>query len=745
MTLLVSIIFSVFTALNFFIKGQFFAGSGTTDLLNYFSSVPYICIIIIPALCFRKADDIYEDFLPFSRFKKLLINYTNILIKYSLMILFMIPVSLLVNLFGQIDYGQLFTSILCLITYGAALISFCLFINQLFTNNVLSLVISAIFCGIFNSIHIIPLYINMNNFIASVFKSVSFAWHFDAASKGIIDTRDILGFLLISLLFIYLSFIVKELKAGKVFIKKEKVFHSGIFFVMLLLLMNSSRYYTRIDFSKNKTYSVSKYTKELIQNLDENLHITYYRSSSLSKLYPQIRDVSDFLNTYSSQNKNITYTVKDPDRNAETKSLLENYGVTSQQLRTVSTNSTEYVNVYSAITIEYKGNIELIPFLMSSQTLEFDLDTRIKKLITGKQLLVNIVVGNGMSLSYDYDFIIPWLNLQGIVVNALYIEDPSFADNLAACTGPLLVIGDSEINIENAIAIENYIINQNQPVFFTVSPYSAAIADDWSITQNQRTNIVEILENWGVGFSNKITADISCARITMSSEDETADPYTQNNTITEILNYPLWISLLPQENCKLGMTTFWPVSLDLYQNAVPYLVTSPSAYFYEAKKNNSNSLIETNPFLLQQDSISQHEKGTHVIGAQITGPLSGLFTYGECKDSNIIVISDQYFLNTLMTGYIGGDFGDYRNFEFLSNVIFRLSGEEELAYLQSKTTRDTSLFKITDINQFLIYQLLVFIVVLFIIPLAFVMIQVIQVMLKKKQNKKIYAFIKGDK
>ena len=71
--------------------------------------------------------------------------------------------------------------------------------------------------------------------------------------------------------------------------------------------------------------------------------------------------------------------------------------------------------------MEYKGMLQLIPFIMSSQTLEYDLDMRLRNLITQKNITVNLVVGNEMNLNDDYGFIIPWLNSQGILVNPLYM------------------------------------------------------------------------------------------------------------------------------------------------------------------------------------------------------------------------------------------------------------------------------------------------------------------------------------
>ena len=710
MTLFSAILFSVFTSAMFFIKGQFFAGSGTTDLLSYFSNVPYICIIVIPCLCYKGSLSIYDDFIPQSRLKKLWKDFYSAFIPFAIIVFMMLPVCLLVNLFGSIDPGQIFTSFICLLFYGACLISLCLFINEVIPNSIASFSVSAILLAIFNSIHNLPLYIDTPKIITFLCKQFSFAWHFDAASKGIFDTRDILWLALWSIFFIFAAYFTLEFRRGLKLSKKQYNFLIVILYIFAFAIANCNNYFQRLDFSKNKSYSVSAYTKSLAQELDDNLNITYYRSGSLSKLYPQIRDVTDFLNSFSIIDKQIHFTVKDPDRDNDIKTMLDNYGITSQQLQNTGANSTQFINVYSAVVLEYMGNVQLIPFIMSSQTLEYDLDIRLKNLISKKNIAVNLVVGNDLDLNEDYSLISPWLSSQGILVTPLYVEDPSFVNVLGHTSGPLLVIGDSNINIENAIAIENYILNQKQSAIFAVSPYSAAIEDDWSLTANKWTNLVEMLENWGVSFTDKIAADISCARITMYSDDDHK----------EILNYPLWPSLLPQENASLGMTLFWPACLELSQNANPFLVTSSQGYNYQTDRKSPTRLLETNPFLVKVEDAAAHEKGTQIIGAQITGPLKGLYNYASCDDSNIIVIPDQYFLNTTMTGYIGGDFGDYRNFEFLSNCILNLNGEGQLAKLQSKTKRDTSLYKISDFAQLLRLMYLVYAFCFIIIPLIYV-------------------------
>lgn len=720
---IVSILFSVFLSANFFIKQQFFSGNGTTDLLLYFSAVPYISIIAVPALCYKHTFSIYDNFIPLKSIQRVTLNFSVIYTLFIIQIVLMLPAVLLVNLYGSIDVGQLFTSLVCLAFYGAAIISLCILIQTVLTSNISGFIVSAIILAIFNSAHLFAVYIQLPDFLIQLFKQLSFAWHFDSAGKGIFDTRDILWLTGACLLFLLTSSFITDLKKGKQFSKNQLLHFSATVLFSILIMLNGTRWFTRIDFSQNKTYSPSKYTKELTKKITEPVKITYYRSSTIAKLYPQIRDVSDFLTEYSSLNKNISLIIKDPDKDSKIRTLLENYGIQSQQLRTVKDTSTEYINVYSAIVIEHQGNAELIPFTMAANTLEYDLDGRIKHLITGKDRTVNIVVGNGLELSTDYSYVVPWLNSQGFICNQINISDSQFPSKLSDCSGPLFVIGDSQINIDNAIAIENYILQGKGNGLFNISPYSANLEEDWAITQNKRTNVVEMLENWGCRFLPQIAADLSCSRITMYSDD---------NTHTQVINYPLWLNLMQQENTSNGITLFWATPLELSGNAMPYLVTSPMAYTYDIDYSSKEKLIETNPFILETVNTSNKAKATLIAGAEITGEIKGLYNLASNKNAKLIVIPDQYFTNSLMNEYIGGEYGDYRNFDFLTATLLKLNGEEELAQLHSKASRDSSLYKITDLGTLVICKAITYLILFILIP-AFLIITGVVLNVRKEK------------
>lgn len=706
-----ALIFTVFTAADFYLRHQFFNGSGSSDLVLYFSSIPFICIITIPLLCFKTSFSFYDDFIPLTGLQKLLINYSGLLLIYIANLILIIPGLLLVNLFGTIEVSQLLVCLLCLIFYGSSVIALCILISKIFNSTVISLLVSILILALFNSCHLFTLYVSLPSFIESFLREISFAWHFDAAGKSIIDTRDIIYFLMTDAIFITLAILIENLKKGKVFSFKNKFSYFVKLAVFFLVILNSNKYYKRIDVSKNKTYTPSLFSKELISSISDSVKITYYCSSSLSRLYPQIRDVKDFLTSYSILGKDISFIIKDPDKDNEIKNLLQNMGIQSQQLRSVSENSTEFTAVYSAIVIEYQGNTEVIPFIMSASSLEYDLAGRLIHLLSQTVRNVNIIIGNGMSLSTDYDYIEPWLSSQGFVCNEINIYQNDFEDALLHLNGPLLIIGDGNIPIEKAVAIESYIMEKRGNALFAVSPYKSDIENSWYISQSRYTNIVELAENWGVLFKPEIAADVSCARISMYSDD---------NTDSYVINYPQWISLLPQENALSGLVLYWSTPLELSGIAEPYLVTSPASYSYKLDFDSPENLLQTNPFLLEEQNKSDFEYKTQVVGARIKGKVPRLYTAGSDEEIEVIVIPDQYFLNTLMNGYTGNDTGDFRNFSFLTNALLKLNGEEELAKLQSKTTRDTTLYKIQDQNELLKLKTLVFIILFAVIPLIII-------------------------
>ena len=173
--IILSIILPLLFSLNCYIKGQFFTGSGSTDLLLFFSVTPYFCIFAIPLICFPQSFCVYDDFVPIESFDKILIIFIARLCLFVIQIFLILPAVFLLNLFGSIDYGQLLTCFFCLIFYGACTISICSFVESLFSSKIPFLLVSVLILFVFNCSHLFAIYVQLPDFIQSFCKSISFA------------------------------------------------------------------------------------------------------------------------------------------------------------------------------------------------------------------------------------------------------------------------------------------------------------------------------------------------------------------------------------------------------------------------------------------------------------------------------------------------------------------------------------------------------------------------------------------
>ncbi|MCF0126641.1 MAG: GldG family protein, partial [Clostridia bacterium] len=431
------------------------------------------------------------------------------------------------------------------------------------------------------------------------------------------------------------------------------------------------------DFSEDKIYSVSDYTKKLLSQNNNSFTVYFYKSGRLDNIYPSISNVSDFLRQYEKVSSEVSLKIIDCDKNEKARELLSGYGIFPERIKTVNSTSTEFIDVYSAVVIEGQGNIEVIPFVLSPSSLEYQLDLKILNLC-GYKPFVNILSGDGQKLDDELRLLKDWFTNQGISV---YEAD---TDSLYKINGPLFVFGENNFSFDDSILIENYMNSGKGNVLFCTSPYSVNIKGDWSLNENKNTYITQMLAKYGIEFNPSIVFDYSCRQISLLGDS--------GNKNAEIINYPMWISVLPQKSCRTGLSCFWASPLSLSENAVPYIYSSEKSFEVPLNFNNPDVLIETNPFMINLQNVQTNALQNKVLAAFV--PLySAECTDNVCTKSGFYVIADSLFASFYTNGFIGGENGDFRNFMFLTSLFWKMNGMNELASLQEKTSVDRSLYK----------------------------------------------------
>lgn len=680
--------FVIFIALHFFLTQNFFSDTGSTDLRMFFSGIPYASILVIPAFASIIPFNKSEYSFPGKGFENPLAKILVLVSILLISLLFTVFVPILVNRFGDVQLSQVFSGYAVIVLYFFALSSLCVFISICVKNAGISFLISALILAVFNFAHLVSVYFAFPEFLTSFFKQISFAWHFDAAGKGILDTRDFVFFISVFVFFLAVSVVKIEFERGNKSSVIKKILFLSIF-TLVLVLIDSSRFYKRVDVTKGKQFTVSDYSKSVISEVDSPLSITYYLSPELKDLYPQVRDVRDFLDQYASESSNITLKVVDAsDKDVQT--ALYNNGIYGQQMDTTG-RGTSVSYVYSTIVLNYVERMEIIPYVLNTYRLEFDLTSRLQSMVQGVMRVVQLVMGNDLDLDADYSYVKPWFESMGFTVLHTYLpsksnealEKYSFTQLKSV---PVLFLGTCGFTYRDALELDAY-IQEGGKAFISTTPYTVDYKESWDVNPVD-DNVVYLLQKYGIYFRDTLTADVSNFRLALYSDSTTSGSKTTAQT--EYVNYPLWPVLRPQTYALNGMTTFWPCGIITDDDVAasenvslePLLLTSRLSWQIEK----IDGRFYTNPFVLPSAPEDGDVKGVETVALKCL-----LNNHG----GQFVLFSDQYAFTTSMFYYTSSSTGDIRNFDFLSDMLLDLNGQKDILPLKNRNYTDNSLYKIT--------------------------------------------------
>ena len=192
---------------------------GYANLDSLFILAPWVFLFLVPAVTMRSFAEEKRTGTMEMLFTKPLSDWQIVWGKYlagvALVLLALIPT--LVYFFsvyrlslpvGNVDAGGIWGSYIGLFFLRAAVVSIGLFCSSLTNNQILAFLLSVFLCGFiyigFDMIYSMALFGSVDLFI----QQLGIASHYSSLSRGVIDTRDILYFLSVIILFLSMTKLV---------------------------------------------------------------------------------------------------------------------------------------------------------------------------------------------------------------------------------------------------------------------------------------------------------------------------------------------------------------------------------------------------------------------------------------------------------------------------------------------------------------------------------------------------------
>ena len=203
--------FLVFSSIWVFFLQSFFAGN-VASLRNFFSVIPIVFIIVMPALTMRswaeeKKLGTMEVLmtLPFRESTLVIGKFLAALCLLAIMIALTLPIPLLLSQFGDFDWGEILGQYIGVVLLGSAGISVGLFVSSLMANQISSFLISLFVLLVLTLVSQVNRVFAVPPWAAEAVNFISFGHHFSNFQRGLIDTRDLLYYGIVSALFLYLN------------------------------------------------------------------------------------------------------------------------------------------------------------------------------------------------------------------------------------------------------------------------------------------------------------------------------------------------------------------------------------------------------------------------------------------------------------------------------------------------------------------------------------------------------------
>lgn len=192
------------------------------NLDGLFSNAPWLFLWLIPALCMHLFAETYrskKSILLFTRplrswdivFGKYFAAFVVVIFALLPTLVFVISIYQLANPVGSIDLGAIMGSYIGLIFLSGTYLSISLFSSALSNNQLIAFVLGVVICAFVyvGGIYLASLFAQQS--LQNLLISLSIETHYHAIARGILDTRDIAYFILLTSFFLLLTnFIISK-------------------------------------------------------------------------------------------------------------------------------------------------------------------------------------------------------------------------------------------------------------------------------------------------------------------------------------------------------------------------------------------------------------------------------------------------------------------------------------------------------------------------------------------------------
>jgi len=522
---------------------------GYAGLDSLFSTAPYLFMFLVPAITMRslaeeRREGTFELLLtrPLTDLQivlgKYLAGVAVVLFALVPTLVYYFSVSTLGTPQGNIDTGAVIGSYIGLFLLGSAFTAIGLFASSVSKNQVIAFTIAVFLCFFFysgfNSLSTILSLQNLG------IQALGITEHYQSVSRGVLDTRDLVYFIILDIFFIWLTLFVLHRQGGKKFI--NTAFLSTLS-LMISLGIFSSWAFTRFDFTTEKRFTISPVSRSVMDSLPNTVNVTVYLQGEnfpggMKRLQTSVKDMLNDLQAYSHRKLQFEFT--DPLKGLSAEQQKQTYedlaakGIDAQNLSVKTDDGVSQKVIFPFALVTYgdksipvkllqaQSSMNLSPDEVlnnSIQNLEYAFTSAIKKAIGGGKQRIGFTEGHNELNDLQLNDGMRALT-DGYLVGRVNLTTIPF-DSLRKISLLVIAKPDKPFTELEKFKVDQYIMRGGK-VLWAIDQVSAELDSlrgrgNQQLAFNKQLNLDDQLFRYGIRINYDLIADLNSSQIPVTT------------------------------------------------------------------------------------------------------------------------------------------------------------------------------------------------------------------------------------
>ena len=481
----------------------------------------------------------------------------------------------------------------------------------------------------------------------------------------------------------------------------------------------------RLDLTEEKLYTLSPATEELLSDLDDIVTIKFFASKDPPvQVALTTREVNDTLNDIEAiSNGNVKVFRRFPEDNEEhTQEANENF-VPPVQFSDQSGGDLRITLGYLGLSMQYANELEVIQFIDSVETLEFQIVSNIFKMAQEERTTIGFLAGQGERADTQEMVVLRQeLSKFHDVRQVRPVERTGILD-LRGIDVLVVAAGTEEVDIFTQASIDDYLSRAGKAIFLV----DGVVIDQQALrgAPNEFSK-AGFLTKYGVQVNNDVVFDLRAS--------ETINFATQFGSVP--IRYPYWVrAQTTDRQISGGITSVmlpWSSSIEVIEPTSDTQVEVTTLLSTTENGGRDTIFQDLSPDSGRLSTVTESELGEIPLAVAITGtrcsPANPSCTPDPADAFRIIVVSDAEWISNSMTGQFP------EHVPLAVNWIDWLSAQNDLTTIRAKGAAIRSLLFDSE-AQFNAVQY----ANIAGLPLFFVLLGVVRFLLRRNTTRRVYS------